>query len=143
MKVSIKSIRRSMKKLFLSIVVFCFSFLANCQLDSVSVTYQFNAIPVNENAAPNFQKLFVNVWVSDFDFFGEVIIDVVDAQTNYPLTKVKITHDDVVNLNLISNGQFSIEIGNFNTENHLIIKANVSNYQFLDLPQIILNYPAN
>lgn len=141
MKVSIKSIRRSMKKLFLSIVVFCFSFLANCQLDSVNVTYQFNAIPVNENAAPNFQKLFVNVWVSDFDFFGEVIIDVIDGQTNYPLTKVKVKHDEIVNQ--VNNGQFTIEIGNFNSVNPLIIKASVRDYQFLDLPQVVLSYPSN
>jgi len=130
-----------MKKLFLSIVVFCFSFLANCQLDSVNVTYQFNAIPVNENAAPNFQKLFVNVWVSDFDFFGEVIIDVIDGQTNYPLTKVKVKHDEIVNQ--VNNGQFTIEIGNFNSVNPLIIKASVRDYQFLDLPQVVLSYPSN
>lgn len=141
MKVSIKSIRRSMKKLFLSIVVFCFSFLANCQLDSINVTYQFNAIPVNENPAPNFQKLFVNVWVSDFDFFGEVIIDVIDGQTNYPLTKVKVKHDEIVNQ--VNNGQFTIEIGNFNSVNPLIIKASVRDYQFLDLPQVVLSYPSN
>lgn len=132
-----------MKKLFLSIVVFCFSFLANCQLDSVNVTYQFNSIPANENAAPNFQKLFVNVWVNDFDFFGEVIIDVIDAQTNYPLTKVKVTHDEIVTMNVLNNGQFTIEIGNFNFQNQMIIKASIRNYQYLDLPQIILNYPAN
>ncbi len=129
-----------MKKLFLSIVVFCFSFLANCQLDSVNVDVIFE-LPVNvvyEDS--NAQVMKVKVWVNDIDFLGELIIDVLDTETESPLAKVKLSKQEILNQNLLENNWIIILVGVLDSSQNYSVKTLVRNFQYLDLPQVTTLY---
>lgn len=128
-----------MKLLIISTLMSLLSFGATCQLDSVNVTYTLTEYQNPEDSTQVGENLAVQVWVNDFDFFGEVIIDVIHLDSQYPLAMVKKTKSEIENENLLnSEGWMNIPIGLLVAGNDLELKISVRNFQELNLPQVVL-----
>lgn len=128
-----------MKLIIASIFMLFLSFGAFSQLDSINVTYSMTEIQNPEDSTQNGENLEVRVWVNDFDFFGEVIVDVIHVESQYPLAMVKKTKLEIQNENLLDNqGWITLPVGILGTGSDLEIKVQVRNFQELNLPQVTI-----
>jgi hypothetical protein len=110
------------------------------QLDSVNVTTNFIIENNPTDSISSGDIMQVKVWVNDIDFLGQIIIDVIETSSNYPIVKVKYSVTEILNQNLVIDGWIVFDIGFFDPNSEYIIKTSVQNFQFLDLPQVIITH---
>jgi hypothetical protein len=123
-----------MKVILFITVCLLVSTFSYSQLDSVNVTTVF--VPYNNpsDSTQTGDMLKVKVWVNDLDFLGQVIVDVIDTPSDYPLSRIKYTKAQIVAEGLVQNGWIVIETGLFDPAGQYTIRTSVKNYQLLDLP---------
>ena len=107
------------------------------QIDSVQVQYQFSQ-PMNiDSTQLNFQELEVKIWVNDFDYIGQYLIEIVDRQTQNSLFKKKLSKQYIIDNNLKDvNGWVHISLGLFDPIVQYDLYTIVRNYQLAELPVI-------
>ncbi|MCR9174227.1 MAG: hypothetical protein NXI10_17150 [bacterium] len=88
---------------------------ALAQLDSVSVTLSFTQEATLDSTQINDSTdiLYVEVYLDDIDFFGEVIVTVYDLSSGQPLAMIKSTKAELDSLNAISASVATIEFPGF------------------------------
>lgn len=126
-------------KLFLSLIFSSFIFLGFAQLDSASIISVNNVVINSTDSLGNVYQdtvLQVEIYVNDFDFFGEIVATVIHQSSQYPLLLVKKKKAEIVSSGLYNTTSRIITIQlPLNGENGpLEIRVVVRNYQGASLP---------
>lgn len=84
----------------------------------------------------------VQVFINDFDFFGEIIVTAIHVESQYPLQKLKLLKSEIENNNLfnITQNTISIYIPISEVIGDIEIQAIVRNYQGANLPLLFSTY---
>lgn len=107
------------------------------QIDSVQVQYQFSQPTNIDSTQLNFQELEVKIWVNDFDFIGQFLVEIVDRQSQNSLFKKKLLKQFIIDNNLKdTNGWVHISFGLFDPSIQYDLYTIVRNYQLAELPVI-------
>lgn len=121
---------------FLLLLLF-FTNFSFSQLDSILVQTEFSQ-PINVDSTQlNFQELKVKIWVNDFDFVGQYIIELYNTESEYPILKLKFSKQEIINDSMKNSLDWTIiPMGLFDPNLQYTIKTLVRNYQLADLPVI-------
>ena len=123
----------------------CLSSNAYSQLESVNVEIIFTVETdsVNLDSLGGHQiidVMNVNVTIDDIDFMGEVIVTVYDDQTNYPLSKLKMTAQQFIDANLKVGSIVTVKLDGQNPTGSYRVETQVRNFQGGNFPMVITNY---
>lgn len=126
-------------KLIISFLFSSFIFLGFGQLDTATiVSVDDVVINLTDSTGSVYQDtvLQVEIFVNDFDFFGELIVTIKDQPTQYPLLMVKKTKADIVASGSYNatNERITLQLPLYDFTNPLDIQVVVRNYQGANLP---------
>jgi hypothetical protein len=107
------------------------------QLDTVLVQTEFSQ-PINVDSTQlNFQELKVKIWVNDFDFVGQYIVELYNAESEYPIIKLKFSKQEIIDNSMKNSLNWTIiPMGLFDPNLQYTLKTIVRNYQLAELPII-------
>ena len=138
MNQSIISFKKNISKLVLILFFLNFSIgKLFGQIDSVQVQYQFTQPTNIDSTQLNFQELEVKIWVNDFDFVGQYIVELYNTESEYPILKLKFSKQEIINNSMKNSMDWTIiPMGLFDPNLQYTIKTIVRNYQLAELPVI-------
>jgi len=127
-----------MKKLLFLNFILLFSMVSYGQLDSAKIEKQFTYVNIPGDSLNSGDMLQVKVWVNDYDFLGQVIIDVIDVESDFPLVKIKKTKAELLLTKEANTNWSIINVAVLDQTRSYTIKATVQNYQNYALPEIVV-----
>lgn len=82
------------------------------------------------------------IWMNDTDFIGQAMISVFDPVTNFPLARVKVDRQEMINAGYILNtNTVSFPIGNLPSNGQYSIEFELKDFQLNYLAPISISYP--
>lgn len=118
-----------MRKLLSLLVIFIASFSLQAQMDSISVNVYFEGeVESPFDSTQTYEYIHVDVFVDDFDFFGELLIEVSDSLYGNILAKYKRSAAQVVEQELLDGSVIKAEIDAFAIDRSYKIVARISGY---------------
>jgi hypothetical protein len=125
----------------IALLFIVFSFLSFGQIDSVSVTVQFETgLNPYDNLTTDVLSIDVNIY--DIDFMGDIGIVVYDTNYDFPMENVVKTAQECITENLISGDTVTLKIYGLNPQQSLRIETMVRNEQGGYFPIISTDYNA-
>lgn len=133
-----------MSKFFVFLAVsFCFYCNTSfSQLDSVSVSVTFTTDANVTDTLMMPEVINAVIWMNDTDFIGQAMISVFDPVTNFPLARVKVDRQEMINAGYILNtNTVSFPIGNLPSNGQYSIEFELKDFQLNYLAPISISYP--
>lgn len=123
-------------QLICNISLLVLPFIGNAQLDSVSVELQpENYQYLNElNDLTIGTCIKVDTRISDFDFFGEILITAYDIETNFPVDMIKFTKSQIISNEMLGENVITAKVCNsIESGRTYRIDVQVRDYQGMNL----------
>lgn len=118
-----------MRKLLSLLVIFIASFSLQAQMDSISVNvYYEGEVQSPFDSTETYEFMHVDVFIDDFDFFGELLIEVSDSLHGNILAKYKRSAAQVLQEELLDESVIKTEIDAFAIDRTYRIVARISGY---------------
>ena len=122
----------------ITLIVFTISaFFSFSQLDSTSIMLSSESYSYLDENNDSILARCVNVetWVNDFDFFGEIVVTVIELENNFPVEIKKLSKNDVISSNSILTDSILIKMyAGIVVGRTYSIEVQVRDYQGLNLP---------
>lgn len=121
-------------------LLFILSFNASAQLDSASVSLNLANVldPADSNVVIN--VLNVDVFLNDTDYFGEIVVTMYQAGTDYPLMMQKFTKQEALNGQYLIGNHLIVPFNEVDSAGAYRMETQVRNYQGANLPLIVTNF---
>lgn len=100
-----------------------------------SVNYSYSPDEEFSDSLGHLKRLTVSVNINDADLMGQLIIDLIENESQIPLVRIKKNLQELLNENRISNNTIVFPIGTFDSSVTYSLKVMLKNFQLFDLPQ--------
>lgn len=109
--------------------IFMFSFGAHAQMDSIAVNvYIEGTVPHPYDSTILIPMVKLDLTVDDFDFFGELFVEVADAATLQPLFRIKYKANQIVQEGLLRDGMIKIDLFPMLQDRPLVVYSRITDY---------------